>query len=85
MIVIGLGGLLDDAACALLKNGEILAAVEADTPQAGARLAAVPEWFAAWEQSLSRFRPTSELSRLNAGAAAWARAAGSSSRPRRRP
>ncbi len=28
MIVIGLGGLLSDAACALLKNGEILAAVE---------------------------------------------------------
>jgi carbamoyltransferase len=28
MIVIGLGGLLNDAACALLKNGELLAAVE---------------------------------------------------------
>ncbi len=28
MIVIGLGGLLNDAACALLKDGEILAAVE---------------------------------------------------------
>jgi carbamoyltransferase len=28
MIVIGLGGLLNDAACALLKNGKILAAVE---------------------------------------------------------
>jgi carbamoyltransferase len=28
MIVLGLGGLLNDAACALLKNGEILAAVE---------------------------------------------------------
>jgi len=28
MIVIGLGGLLNDAACALLKNGEVLAAVE---------------------------------------------------------
>ncbi len=28
MIVIGLGGLRNDAACALLKNGEILAAVE---------------------------------------------------------
>jgi carbamoyltransferase len=28
MIVIGLGGLLNDAACALLKNGDVLAAVE---------------------------------------------------------
>jgi carbamoyltransferase len=28
MIILGLGGLLNDAACALLKNGEILAAVE---------------------------------------------------------
>ncbi len=31
-------------------------------------LALVPEWFADWEQCLSRFRPESDLSRLNAAA-----------------
>lgn len=36
-----------------------------DAPD-GDRLADVPVWFAAWEAALSRFRPDSDLSRLNA-------------------
>jgi FAD:protein FMN transferase len=37
-----------------------------DDDQAAADLLAqIPEWFETWEQSLSRFRPDSELSRLN--------------------
>jgi thiamine biosynthesis lipoprotein len=36
-----------------------------------APLAAVPDWFAAWEQTLSRFRPDSELMRLNAQPGGW--------------
>lgn len=45
-----------------------------DAPGAAARrrLAAVPGWFAAWEAILSRFRPSSELSALNAQAGAAA-------------
>jgi FAD:protein FMN transferase len=31
----------------------------------------VPRWFAQWEATLSRFRPESELSRLNACAGSW--------------
>jgi thiamine biosynthesis lipoprotein len=38
-----------------------------------APLAAVPDWFAAWEQTLSRFRPDSELMRLNAQPGRWVR------------
>lgn len=41
----------------------MLAAVEADT--APRELQAVPSWFEEWEQTLSRFLPRSELSRLN--------------------
>ena len=45
---------------------QMLAILESEHPQAAERLAQVPDWFEAWEQSLSRFRPDSELSRLNA-------------------
>lgn len=34
-------------------------------------LAALPDWFEEWESILSRFRPTSELSLLNAQAGEW--------------
>jgi thiamine biosynthesis lipoprotein len=37
-------------------------------------LAAVPAWFEEWEQILSRFRPTSELSALNAHSGEWFKA-----------
>lgn len=43
MIVIGLGGLLDDAACALLKNGEVLAAVEEAKLTRGQRPGGLPQ------------------------------------------
>lgn len=49
-------------------GSRIFAAGEA---AAGDQLVHVPEWFAGWEQRFSRFRPTSELSRLNAQAGAW--------------
>ncbi|MEW5938496.1 MAG: FAD:protein FMN transferase [Chloroflexota bacterium] len=44
---------------------EMLACVDngSDTPPA--QLADVPRWFEEWEQTLSRFRPDSELARLN--------------------
>jgi FAD:protein FMN transferase len=44
---------------------EMLAILEAPNPAARRRLARVPQWFEAWEDHLSRFRPESELSRLN--------------------
>ena len=44
---------------------QMTALIDADTPEAVAALAQVPEWFEAWEQALSRFRPDSELNRLN--------------------
>jgi carbamoyltransferase len=43
MIVIGLGGLRNDAACALLKNGEVLAAVEEAKVTRGQRSGALPQ------------------------------------------
>lgn len=43
MIVIGLGGLLNDAACALLKNGEVLAAVEEAKMTRGQRPGGLPQ------------------------------------------
>src|SRR5918911_1601161 len=46
-------------------GSQMLAAVESDDPKAGSDLAEVPGWFAGWEQTLSRFREDSELSRLN--------------------
>ena len=40
-------------------------ALESDSLKAHSRLESVPEWFEAWEDRLSRFRPYSELNRLN--------------------
>jgi thiamine biosynthesis lipoprotein len=47
---------------------QMLALVDSDDPRAGEQLAAAPGWFEEWEQQLSRFRPDSDLSRLNAAA-----------------
>jgi thiamine biosynthesis lipoprotein len=44
---------------------QMLAALDGDTADE-TQLAAVPVWFERWEQQLSRFRPTSDLCRLNA-------------------
>lgn len=44
---------------------EMLAVVESDLVDVAESLEQVPVWFEEWEQALSRFRPTSELSRLN--------------------
>src|SRR5690242_11890843 len=44
---------------------EMLVILDTAGPETARRLAAVPRWFERWEQSLSRFRPNSELSRLN--------------------
>lgn len=46
-------------------GGEMLAILEGDTDSSPSILDEVPSWFEAWEQSLSRFRTDSELSRLN--------------------
>lgn len=45
---------------------QMLAVVDSDDPSFATQLAAVPNWFEGWEQQLSRFRPDSDLSRLNA-------------------
>ncbi len=44
---------------------DILAVLETDSQTAPALLDFVPAWFEEWEQSLSRFRADSELTRLN--------------------
>lgn len=44
---------------------QMLAAVDSHADGIEAVLSRVPEWFDEWEQSLSRFREDSELSRLN--------------------
>ena len=44
---------------------DMLACVDNGSDQPPAQLADVPTWFADWEQTLSRFRPDSELARLN--------------------
>ena len=44
---------------------QLLAVLDSQSPQAARHLAQVADWFEAWEQSLSRFRADSELSRLN--------------------
>ncbi len=44
---------------------EILACVDVDSGQPPALLTEVPRWFEDWEQTLSRFRADSDLSRLN--------------------
>ena len=46
-------------------GGEMLAILEGNTDSPPSILEEVPHWFEAWEQSLSRFRTDSELSRLN--------------------
>ncbi len=43
----------------------MLAVLDASGPSAGAAVAAVPDWFAAWDQAVSRFRDDSELAALN--------------------
>ena len=49
-------------------GSRILAVVDSRDRRAEARLAGVPSWFETWEDCLSRFRPESELSRLNRSA-----------------
>ncbi|HSB91213.1 MAG TPA: FAD:protein FMN transferase [Anaerolineales bacterium] len=49
-------------------GSRILAVVDGLDRRAEARLAEVPGWFETWEDCLSRFRPESELSRLNRSA-----------------
>jgi thiamine biosynthesis lipoprotein len=49
-------------------NCNMLAAVDRAGPRVAQRLEQVPNWFALWEQRLSRFRPDSELSQLNLSA-----------------
>jgi thiamine biosynthesis lipoprotein len=44
---------------------QMMAALEYPSSRAEQLLKRVPEWFETWEASLSRFRPESELSRLN--------------------
>ncbi len=46
----------------------IQAMLDDDSPEASRRLEMVPVWFEEWEQALSRFRPDSELNRLNRSA-----------------
>ena len=46
-------------------GSQMMAALEGDPEQAETILPQVPQWIEEWEQSLSRFRPDSELSRLN--------------------
>jgi thiamine biosynthesis lipoprotein len=46
-------------------GGQMLAIVEQDSEDAPGILAQAPVWFEEWEQTLSRFRHDSELSRLN--------------------
>lgn len=50
---------------------QMAAVIAADTPEAAEALRNVPVWFEIWEQCLSRFRPNSELSRLNARSGEW--------------
>jgi thiamine biosynthesis lipoprotein len=47
----------------------MMAVLDAEGLVARRELARVPDWFEAWERSLSRFRPGSELARLNNRAA----------------
>ena len=44
---------------------QMLAAVESSGESPPSLLEQVPDWFETWEQTLSRFRETSELNRLN--------------------
>ncbi|HBX69450.1 MAG TPA: FAD:protein FMN transferase, partial [Chloroflexi bacterium] len=44
---------------------QMMAALDSPLPAAQTLLNQVPGWFETWEQHLSRFRPESELSRVN--------------------
>ena len=55
---------------------EMKAVLDADGPRVRRALAQVPGWFETWEAALSRFRPDSELSRLNDRAGQIVRASG---------
>lgn len=44
---------------------QMLGVIDAPSQAAANRLATLPGWFAEWERRLSRFRPTSEVARLN--------------------
>jgi len=46
-------------------GSDILVILEQDSEAKPAILKDIPAWFENWEQTLSRFRPTSELSHLN--------------------
>ncbi len=46
-------------------GGDMLAILEGNTDTPPSILDEIPGWFEGWEQTLSRFRPDSELSRLN--------------------
>jgi thiamine biosynthesis lipoprotein len=46
-------------------GGDMLIILERETDSPPSILDEVPVWFEGWEQALSRFRPDSELSRLN--------------------
>jgi thiamine biosynthesis lipoprotein len=47
---------------------QMLAVIDTHDARADARLRQAPAWFATWERHLSRFRPDSELARVNARA-----------------
>ena len=49
-------------------GSQMLAALDTPPARTPHRLDSVPQWFEAWEASLSRFRPESELSQLNQNA-----------------
>ncbi len=50
---------------------QMLAVIDDEGEDIIAALQQVPEWFAEWEQCLSRFRTDSELSQLNGDAGFW--------------
>jgi FAD:protein FMN transferase len=49
-------------------GSRMLAVLDNESPAAQCALKRLPAWFEEWEQALSRFRPDSELSRLNRSA-----------------
>ena len=49
-------------------GSKMLVALDTPPAQSPHRLDSVPQWFEAWEATLSRFRPESELSQLNQNA-----------------
>jgi thiamine biosynthesis lipoprotein len=46
----------------------MIAMLDSSTPEAPDLLSQAPDWFEQWEQTLSRFRPESELNQLNRSA-----------------